>query len=517
MRKLIIGLTIALMVMGLVNVATHAQGTLREYTGYQVMNLATCAGCIAHVRVDYYGPNGGAPILTKNLPEIAPKASVNVQQKTEENLPDGVYSAVLSSDQPIAAVVAQVEADPAAPGTSGFVAPYSNYTGASAGSTSVVLPSIMHNWFGGDTLVRVQNVGSATANISIQYYAATVTGQVAGQPSIAVQTRTVPQYAAATLDQSTEGNTLAATSGTFAGRFFGSAVITSDQPLVAITNETNPSLREKFTYNGFGADDSGTEVLAPAIYSRWYGTFTSTSIQNISTSQSANVTITYTGGPLAQLIGGAPGSGAGRTKTVTVTLGPGQATTRYEGAANQSDLYDTFQRFSGSARITSTGAVVAKVNQQQERAAANLGKPAGSYNAVPVNRLTNRVAAPLIQADFYGLYTSLACANASATEAATVTIEYTSDGLSARPNISGSFTHTIPAGGSLLRYERDRNGSLADINKSSGQWWDGSKVRFNGSAFITSSGPNIICTVNEQTDSLPYDNMNTYNAVNLSN
>src|SRR5687768_16116563 len=91
MRKLMIGLTIALMVMGIINVAAHAQGTLREYTGYQVMNLATCAGCVAHVRVDYYGPTGQI-VLTKNLPDIAPKASVNVQQKTEENLPDGVYS-----------------------------------------------------------------------------------------------------------------------------------------------------------------------------------------------------------------------------------------------------------------------------------------------------------------------------------------------------------------------------------------------------------------------------------------
>lgn len=310
MRKLMVGLVIAVMVMGLVNVAAHAQGTLREYTGYQVMNLATCAGCVAHVRVDYYGPNGGAPILTRNLPDIQPKASVNVQQKTEEGLPDGVYSAVLSSDQPIAAVVAQVEADPASPGASGFVAPWSNYTGASAGSRTLVLPSIMYNWYGADTLVRVQNVGSATANISIQYYAATVTGVVAGRENIAPVSRTIPQYAAVTLDQSTEGNILAATGGTFQGRYFGSAVITSDQPLVAIANETDPSARSKFTYNGFGTDDAGTEVLAPGIFSRWFGTFTSTSIQNISTSQAVNVTITYTGGPLAQRIGGALGSGA---------------------------------------------------------------------------------------------------------------------------------------------------------------------------------------------------------------
>jgi hypothetical protein len=116
MRKLVVGLVAALMVLGLLNVNAFAQGTLREYTGYQVMNLATCSGCVAHVRVDYYGPNGGNPVRSRNLEDIPPGGSVNVQQKLETDLPDGVYSAVLSSDQPIAAIVGQIEADPATAG-----------------------------------------------------------------------------------------------------------------------------------------------------------------------------------------------------------------------------------------------------------------------------------------------------------------------------------------------------------------------------------------------------------------
>ena len=85
-RKLLIGLVTALMLVAVVSVGAYAQGNLKEYTGYQVMNLATCSGCVAHVRVDYYGPNGGTPVKTTNLSDIQPGGSTNVQQKLETDL-----------------------------------------------------------------------------------------------------------------------------------------------------------------------------------------------------------------------------------------------------------------------------------------------------------------------------------------------------------------------------------------------------------------------------------------------
>ncbi len=517
MRKLVVGLVIALLVLGLVNVAAYAQGVtnLREYTGYQVMNLATCAGCNANVRVDYYGPGGGTPVLSKNLDPIPPGGSVNVQQKTEAGLPDGVYSAVLSADQPIAAVVGQIEADPSAPGLGTYYAPFSDYTGASAGSKTVVLPELMNNWFGIDSLVRLQNAGDGPATVSIQYYASKLGNDLAGRPSIPVQTQTVQKFAAVTIDQSQLGGLLAATSGPFTGQFLGSAVITSDQPLVAVVNQTAPAARQKFTYNGFGTDDSGTDVLAPAIFWNWYNTFTSLSVQNTSTSAPVNVTITYTAGPGSLLTNGSNGSG--QTVVKTITLGPGESTTRYEGGnGSQSDLKGTFSQFGGSARVTATGGnVVAKVNQTQYQAVSDQ-LPSGSYNGVPVNRLTTSVAAPLIQADFYTYFTSLTCANASTTTDANITIKYTSDNLSAKPNQSTTVNHTITKGGSIIVYEAQRNGALADINRAGGFFDVGGTARFNGSAFINSTnGTPIACTVNEVGGGTTGDNMNTYNAVSL--
>lgn len=512
MRKLVIGLVAALLILGMVSVAAYAQGTgsLREYTGYQVMNLAQCQGCVAHVRVDYYNAQG-VIALTKNLPDIPPGGSANVQQKTEEGLADGVYSAVLSSDQPIAAVVGQIEADPLASGLTYF-APFSNYTGASAGSSTVVLPSLGANWFGLDSLVRIQNAGDAAAEVTIQYYATRYGTNIAGRETYAPVVRNIPRYAAITIDQAAAVNDLAAQAGIFSGKFFGSAVITSNQPLVAIVNETVVAQRLKFTYNGFGTDDAGNELLAPAIFSKWFNTLTSMSIQNTSTTNSVDVTITYTAGAGSLLANG--NNATGDVTTINVTLGPGASTTRYEGDAN-GDLYNKYRQFGGSARIAANGPIVAKINQTSYTAVNNRN-PSGAYNAVPVNKLTTRVAAPLIQADFYTYFTSLTCANSSTSQAAQITINYTSDNNSDRANVTGSVNHTIPAGGSIIRYEAARNGTLADINKSGSPWDLNGRARFNGSAFITSSGPAIACTVNEVGGSVTNDNMNTYNGISLT-
>ena len=517
MRKLFIGLIAALLLVGVVSVAAYAQGNLREYTGYQVMNLSSTQN--ANVRVDYYGPNGGSPVCTKNLDPIPPGGSKNIQQKTEScngsPLPDGVYSAVLSSDQPIAAVVGQIMSDPGVTGEI-YQAPFSEYSGASVGSRKVIMPELMSKWYGIDSLMRVQNTGNAVANISVQYYAGTLGGSATGASGIAAKTYTIQPFAAITLDQGQINADLAATSGQYQGRFLGSAVITSDQPLAAIANQTDPTKRIKYTYNGFSdADDAGTELLAPAIFWQWYNTLTSLAVQNTSTTNSVDVTITYTAGPGSLLNGGA--NGEGQTKQVTVTLGPGQSSTRYEGSAAQSDLADKFQRFGGSARVTANGAVVAKVNQTQYTPSGGGQMPSGAYNASPVNKLSSRVAIPLIQAGFYGYFTSLTCANSSSSQSATITVKYTSDNLSVKPNESHEYTHTLAAGGSYIVYEGQLDGSLADIYKTTSPWYQaGARNIFNGSAFVTSSGPNIACTVNEVGSTITGDNMYTYNGVVLA-
>ncbi len=515
-RKLLIGLAAALMLILVVSVAAYAQGTEKEYTGYQVMNLATAPGSDAHVRIEYYKQDGTLAKTAQNV-TIPPGGSANIQQKSETDLPAGVYSAVLSSDQPIAAVVGQIESDPSTPDLI-YKTPFSDYTGISTGSTTVSLPSMEVNWFGLDSLARIQNVGDSTATISVQFKTSSLNGVAAGQATINPISMTIPKYAAVTLDPTQYTQQLVATSGSFQGRFFGSAIVTSDQPLAAIANETDVTKRIKYTYNGFGDADSGAELLAPGIFWQWYNTLTSLAVAN-PTNQTCAVTITYTAGAGSQLIGGA--DGAGQTKVVNFSLAPGESRTAYEGAAANSDLADKFQRFGGGARISTSTAgckLVAKVNQTQYTPNPNGSNPSGSFNAVPTATLTTKVAIPLIQADFYGYFTSLTCANADQVNPATVNITYTSDAtLSGVPNRSDTVTHTIPAGGTIIVYEGQQNGSLADINKSTSVWFSGGTAKFNGSAFVTSTGTaKVACVVNEVGGNVaPGDNMNSYNGVNV--
>lgn len=209
----------------------------------------------------------------------------------------------------------------------------------------------------------------------------------------------------------------------------------------------------------------------------------------------------------------------GATRTVSFILAPGGSSTRYEGNSG-GDLGPTFGKFSGSARISASGPVVAIVNQTQTTFTSNQ-KPSGTYNAARIDRLTQKAAVPLVQADFYGYYTSMACANASTTQAATVEFRYLSDSLSANPGVKATRTVTIPAGASIWAYERDRNGPLAHINTTTSPWYNPTlgTARFNGSAVVTSrtDGANIMCVVNEVGDSILYDNMNTYNGVAVLN
>lgn len=205
-----------LIVLAIGSKAFAQSGSLREYTGYQVMNIATCDSCTAHLLVDYYDASG-VRLLTRSE-TIPPGGSTNIQQKTDDSaLNSGIFSTVLMSDQPIAAVMGQVESDPNV-ATAVYSAPFSDYTGVSFGSTKVTLPSLMKNWYGLDSRIRLQNVGNGTATATIQYHAGTLGGQPTGASTIPPVTRTIPVHASITVDQSTKAG-LEATSGPYQGRF----------------------------------------------------------------------------------------------------------------------------------------------------------------------------------------------------------------------------------------------------------------------------------------------------------
>ena len=141
-----------------------------------------------------------------------------------------------------------------------------------------------------DTGFQVQNLGTATANITITYYRQD--GSVAHTVSDTVPPGESKNYYQPHIDEL--GTT-----------FDGSVVITSDQPIAAIANQTSYSQTPNLAASYNGVSEVATRLMAPIIYKNYGGWTTRLAVQNAG-SAPANVTVTYrrgtdtwTEGPIA--------------------------------------------------------------------------------------------------------------------------------------------------------------------------------------------------------------------------
>ena len=482
------------------------------YTAYQVVNMG---GAPADITISYYDTSGVEQVAAQRTYNDVPAGgSVLVVQFTDDtSLSSGRYSAVVSADQPIAAVANQQLVAAGSPSYSPGP-PFSTYSGQDQGATTITLPSVMYNWYGYYTEVYIMNVGTTTAsNVDITYIPGDIGGAPTGASGVTDLNNTIPLFAS--LQKSQQAMTsLGAPSGTFAGRFLGSATITADQPVIAVVNQHNVSTYKLMTYNGFTA--GSTNIAMPSIMRGYYGYYTTLIVANPSSSATAHVTITYTPNTTQTYYNtAAPGSTIAPV-TASYDIGPQISLTRYDGPGAtdaQSDLDDApnaYIKFYGSAIVSSDIPVVVQVN---EEAISSGDDQAGSYNGIPTSSATQDIVVPVILADFYGYYTSLVVQNATSTDGS-CDVTYTSDGVySSVPNHSDTYTHLLSADGSFLVYE-GRKGSLeiGDINHDV-QWRAGGYGRFIGAATIHCT-VNAVAFVNEEADVAQRDSMYTFNTFN---
>jgi len=490
MKKTMSIIIILLLVLALAP-SSSAQYTYPWYTSYMIQNLDTSGQ--ANVVVAYYDPNGNHIAGADKSLTIPAGGQVTVVQYTDDSSLSGRYSAVVSSDRPVAVIVNQQTAPPGLTYMAS-TPPFASYTGFESGSDQIILPEVMYNWYGYYTEFFVQNVGNGPANVQVTYYPGL------GGASGVTQTATIAQYASYHFSQKNL-TALGAPSGAYAGRFIGSAVITSTQPIVAVVNEHNEGAKKLFTYNSFST--GATDLVAPSILRAHYGWYTSLSIANPSLSQTATVTITYYADTQYSL----PATLRGTTVERTFTIPPGKALTRYDGTGanptmdpNLSDL-TSFTRFFGTARIQSNIPVVAKVNQEND------GGNAEAYNCIDASTASKKVVVPLIQADFYGFYTSLTIQNMSYSTG-TITITYKSDGTYSLPtNTSIQVIRSISPLGQYNSWEGGIS-TTGDVHNS------GVFTRFNGSAVIESNVP-IVAIVNEEKRGSGADYGYSFNTINI--
>lgn len=254
------------------------------------------------------------------------------------HLPDNFGgSATITSGRPITAVINQ--ANPA------FVGAMS-YTAFASGSNTIYIPAITKNPYGSWTTgINIKNISSKVASTTVLYYNAD--GTLLSSESKEI---------------SGNGKWDIYLANEFGAKWASSAVITANQPIVAVVNEIHFTGAAE-SYGGFSS--GSTVVNLPVILNRANGGWiTSVSIQN-TTEHPAGGTINYFDG------------GGALTKSQAIGI-PGR------GCINLQMPNGLPDGFAGSAVITMDRPVVAVVSEVSEFADA-LGYQGVAVGAAELN------------------------------------------------------------------------------------------------------------------------------------
>jgi len=344
--------------------------------GFQVQNLGTeTAGII----ILYYSRDGA--VVSTQRDTIAPHWSKTFYTDTLKVGDNFDGSVVIASDQPVAVIANQYVLSPSM---------WGSYTGVPNGALKVNVPLVMRGNSGWNTAISVQNTGFVTATVELAF-----------QPSPDFPgysdtiTTTIPPGAARLYDQRMQPD--------LGPTFVGSAVVTSDQPVAAVVNETDGSIL--MSYTGFVSAGS-TKVHMPLVMSQNNNWWTGLQVQNLG-SFATDITIEFHPDPAQseitptlETVGNvAPGASANFLQT------GGQWTGRFVGSAVVTNSEDQ--------------PIVAIVNELNQVDGEGM-----SYRGF--TRGANKICAPLVMYDNNGWYTGLQVQNISTS---TATIDLKVDGI----------------------------------------------------------------------------------------
>ncbi len=239
-----------------------------EYYSNIVVQNATASP--VNITVDIYAPGNPVPVKTQTANAVPAYASAPFEQIGLIELSDNVaYSAKITGTGNVAPIVNIY-------GLGSVNNQLYSYNPFSAGATTFYAPVIMSNYYGNNTAIAVQNVGSAAADVTITY----ATGQV-WSGSIAVNS-SESRY--------TPGDGVP--SGDLTGLTGATIASTNGQPIVVIVNESN-SYNRAASYSGFSS--GSTTARAPIVMKRYFTYNTSIVCQNVG-SAATTMTLQYGGG-----------------------------------------------------------------------------------------------------------------------------------------------------------------------------------------------------------------------------
>ncbi len=284
-------------------------GLYKNYYGYYtnvvVQNTSSTA---IDVTLKIYN---GATKVDEETKTVQGNGFVTFDQKARTVLGEGLYAGVVEAGGPVAAMVSVWRAD----------GQQYAYNGFTSGTAVAYAPVLMKNYYGFDTALTVQNVGTTSASVTVTY------------SNGATNTKTIPAKASQLFYTPNEADLPAGWLGAAKIEATGSTV-------VALVNESDVNNRAA-SYTGFAA--GGKTANAPIVLKTYYGFSTSITCQNIGAA-AANITATYSNGV-----------------TEAKTNVPVNGTALFY----QPNTVGLPASFNGSAVITSSENIVCVVNENQ--------------------------------------------------------------------------------------------------------------------------------------------------------
>jgi hypothetical protein len=341
-NKVFVGFLVLAMLMAILgnvgSVSAAGYGTA-FVTAVTYQNVGTGP---ATINLSFYASENGTAIPIPPL-TLAKNAGSSLGIGSLSQVSSGFKgSAVMSSDQPLVAVLVQV------PPSGGAVTSRPLSSGFSGGSASLRVPTALKNQFGYTSTISIQNTDSVPNNLSVDFVPVSGT-------TIHKDVTALPAGAAKYYDLGTSDPIAAAT---FSGSVVVKATRTTgggDGQVVATSLEAGTS--NNFAYAFEGATQFSTKVYMPSAFCRYDASqyYSYYAVQNTDTGP-VNVTVTYSNGHADPV----------------QTIQPG-AKFSFSGCGISNSLNPN--GFIGSATITATGkiAAIAKIQNNSGLATAFLG------------------------------------------------------------------------------------------------------------------------------------------------
>jgi hypothetical protein len=454
------------------------------WSGEQVQNVGDAQATIMVTAYDMDSAN------TYDATEMVdPGAAFTFTPNSFAGMPDGFQgSAVVSSDQPIKAIVNVTNREAGGFGVAGgkAAAQYQGVDGAMV-DTTLYFPLAKGDHYNKTTTYYIQNAGDAAATALATFTMRNGDIHLYTTPSIGVNQMVVfsvadsPTYAPTTND----------------GRVGGMSV-TSVEPLAGVVMEhyttEDPATILQST-RGFTAADFDMAAFAPVIKNNRFGRFTGIQVQNVSAGP-ITITVTYAGtaGDCAgnTYIDEAGGVAAGTSKTFV-----------------QNEASNLPGNCTASATIEGTGDVVAVVNEAfRSDSIPASGQAAVTSSAIPAGAATAKVSVPLYKDDRFNKRTGLQIQNVGGVQATAIVATFNCSGGASF--VAVSLPQTVDAGSAVLFYTPSNDPGMFEAASPFVQ------NNVNCAVTVTSDQP-VVAIANESVDtsgSLEQDN-NNYEGFNL--